>query len=453
MTARVPDLVEEEVIILLYIYQRIGQDRLREADPEVERLTQLFRSLPIHSSETRSNTSFRPEDGLRGRLQKFAWIERGRNDSPRLYHEVWEKYHNQVESLQQKVVDILIDSCIVSNNKSLEQEPLVFNYIEEYICSQISKAKESVTIFCPFVKLAPFKRICKTIPKGVSVKLVMRWQINDFLYGSSDPEMFLFCQDNNIELFYQNKIHLKIWLIDHCYLISMSANISERALGTGDKTNAEFLEPMKLAKQSDIAFLDALLHDAYPVEEEDFNRIQDLLKNINMPFIPDTKYHSLDNSVSGIEKKSVCLPQSKTVKELWTQYQIHELDRTPEANHDLATFSVPSGLSEVFFLQALSKAFLSSHNIIHLTNQLRKKDFFWHDAKKWLGYQLHDPISNEEMDHRVDCIYNWLPSLSNKYSVEQPKHSEKLGYDTNIADKPVLFAKEAREKREGHKYN
>src|SRR5262249_57969745 len=71
---RNPDWVRDEVIIALDLYVRAGRKQLPATHPDVIRVSELLRRLPIHGPAVRDET-FRNPDGINMILGNFLGVD------------------------------------------------------------------------------------------------------------------------------------------------------------------------------------------------------------------------------------------------------------------------------------------------------------------------------------------------------------------------------------------
>ncbi|MET8827478.1 HNH endonuclease [Streptomyces sp. NPDC004610] len=69
---RIPIWTEDELVLAGALVVKNGWRELREGDPEVQELSELLRSLPIHSPEARSQPKFRSTGSVSRKTTDFA---------------------------------------------------------------------------------------------------------------------------------------------------------------------------------------------------------------------------------------------------------------------------------------------------------------------------------------------------------------------------------------------
>ena len=73
--------------------------------------------------------------------------------------------------------------------------------------AEFVNSSDEITIFSPYIKLEQIKIL--NYRKKVK-RIIVRWEIRDLCLGVSDLDLYLYCKENNIALFRNSRIHLKV---------------------------------------------------------------------------------------------------------------------------------------------------------------------------------------------------------------------------------------------------
>ena len=93
---------EEELVLAFSLCVEHRGETLHQSHPEIIRLSNILKAAPINLSWERDD-SYRPVDGVRGRVGNFRRLEEGeRSNIPRSAILVWEKYRNNHAALLEK---------------------------------------------------------------------------------------------------------------------------------------------------------------------------------------------------------------------------------------------------------------------------------------------------------------------------------------------------------------
>jgi phosphatidylserine/phosphatidylglycerophosphate/cardiolipin synthase-like enzyme len=148
---------------------------------------------------------------------------------------------------------------------------IIYRSIEEYIITSVRTAINEITVVCPFIKIEPLARILSFSAPTVKVYIITSWKLENFLAGVSDVELFSYCRNKAIDLRANNRLHMKIWLIDRSQLLATSANISDRALGATVNFNYEFLVD-SAATEIDLKAIDEIRDESTIIDEDIYRK-------------------------------------------------------------------------------------------------------------------------------------------------------------------------------------
>ena len=105
------------------------------------------------------------------------------------------------------------------------QNPL-FDKIYTYFSS--IQNEKTIFIFVPYIKTKILEKLILNVKSKIVI--ITTWDTNDILSGSSELDLYSFCKENNITLYINNKIHLKVYSINLESAIVATGNISNRGL-------------------------------------------------------------------------------------------------------------------------------------------------------------------------------------------------------------------------------
>jgi len=105
--SRNPEWTEDEMILGLAVYRRIGIGSLSKTRREVLELSELLNLLPIHPPQYRA-TSFRNPQGVTRRLNIFRELESGRfRKGYAKYKRLLEKFGADTGAIQNAASEVL----------------------------------------------------------------------------------------------------------------------------------------------------------------------------------------------------------------------------------------------------------------------------------------------------------------------------------------------------------
>lgn len=315
---------------------------------------------------------------------------------------------------------------------------LIYAHLEQYLHSRVRSAEKTVYILAPFVRTEALRRLHAQATPGTSWMLIMRWSRQAFLAGASDAGVFPFCRKHGIKLLAHPTIHLKMFVLDESELIAGSANLTDRALGVSAVSNVEFMTNGLSVRRGDLELIARLQREARPVTPEDYALALAAAETAADSRPPPKPKPPSDDAPIRLSQ----IPSVSTVRELWLAYRSAK-PVSPGAKGDLRRFQVPPGLDEAGFVEVVRHEFLRIPILRALTDRLRESDLHFGDLKQWLRSVCEDAsgVTAREITAPADRLLNWIEGLGEpRYSVVRPNYSERLRYETDLDQFPLLRA-------------
>lgn len=303
--------------------------------------------------------------------------------------------------------------------------PLIYDAIEEYISTAVQGCRAYLLIVCPFIKVAPLRRVIGGVASDVRVEIITTWKLSNFSAGASDVEIFDYCKEAGIRLLANNRIHLKTWLIDDTQLLGTSANITDSAFGLSAKPNYEFLTDTT-ASSSDRAAHASIFEESVDVTEEMYVKAVSLLKKMEPEKV--TEIDLIDSKpclVSLVDH----IPRCADPEELYRFYVGSTADLNEDAIHDLECLRIPPSLNRDMFLSAVQRSFFRLPIISRVCDRLIEAPMFFGEMKEFLqAINDSDPKpTRRALTPITQNLYRWLTALKpDVFVVERPNYSERL---------------------------
>lgn len=226
----------------------------------------------------------------------------------------------------------------------------------ERIKALVASAKREVLLCAPFIKVGALKVILSVLPKGVSLRVITRWRVEEVACGVSDLEVFdVVGALENANLKLLNELHAKLYLADENCLIG-SANLTGAALGWSTKPNVELLLGAQRANP-EIAALIERLKDAVQATPQMRADIEEQAARLGVA-VNLADGDDISKEIAEIAQRP-WLPQCATPDKLFAVYRN---PRTPvvvpgtreDAVDDLLSLALRRGLSEAEFSGAVA---------------------------------------------------------------------------------------------------
>ena len=313
---------------------------------------------------------------------------------------------------------------------SLYHNPLL-PHIREYLAE--CPKDETVFLFVPYVKTSVLEALLENT-KG-RVVLVTTWNPSDMLSGASDLSVYQFCMNNGIALYVNENMHLKVYSVGLESAILATGNISQRGLMPGG--NYEAAAKIERLTNEDRLFFSHIRNEARLVDDNMYEKLMDWY-NKNKTEIPELPRLSDIVPESKKDDFSVAsLPMTSSVDVLVSGYAKMSHGLEPSENketaacifHDLATYSIPMGLSDIEFRQELSNRFFD-HPFIQRMAKFISPEAYFGRLKEWIQNNCTDvPIpSRREITGNVQVLLEWFVELGDgRYVVDVPgKRSQRI---------------------------
>ena len=302
----------------------------------------------------------------------------------------------------------------------------VRNYFEKTIPTN------QIFLYVPYIKRKILEKLLEDVENTVTI--ITTWHPNDLLTGSSELKLYPFCKERGITLYINNKIHLKVYSVNLTSAIIGSGNISQRGLmPNGNYEAATFLESIS---NEDRMYFEKIKKESLLITDNIYDELKEWYENQSPQKINETK---LEDIVQ-ISKKDYfltsALPMTRNVDELIEGYiKINsgsEPSENPETTacvyHDLANYSIESGLSKEEFLKILKTQFFSHPFILKIDEFINPEAYFGR-IKEWIHSNCTDvPLPRRwELTENVQTLYDWFEKLGDgKYVVDRPNHSQRI---------------------------
>jgi hypothetical protein len=336
-------------------------------------------------------------------------------------------------------------SSLINNRTTIIEKYMLYRNgenLKDELISYLSN-KKSITILSPYIKEKTLREILSS-PGLHCEQIIVRWEPKDLAMGASDIEVYSLCKENNIALYINNRIHLKLFTNNFSDAFLGSANISERAISNNENNyNYEICSYVDSINRDDRLYLHRIINESIFVTDEIFNTIKSQIPDIS-PEIKDKSFKlpSTSNEVSDFLITK--LPMIDNPILLWELYSGKSVIKSQEQEncycHDIILYQISDNirdensfykkLTTSFFAQPFIKSFLKEIDLSERTTRHGEvRDGLQFGAvRKWFSYNTTTVPSPRpfELTRNVKILYAWIEYLSNgKYSVSIPgQHSQ-----------------------------
>lgn len=311
------------------------------------------------------------------------------------------------------------------------------------------ESHETITLLSAYVK----RKALEDLNAARHIRrIVVRWDLADLLGPSpaSDLDVYEYCIANEIELFRNPRLHMKVlWNHNDTALIG-SSNVTERGLGRAAVYNFEASYCVMDLSINDNLYFErmTMAQGAHRVTRTFYDEACSLVERLNR----DEAYQRLAAAevLSFSSDEAFCtskLPRFCPVEKLFDLCQVVDsLSRNHREQilHDLAVYDVSLTLSkdefyrslaESFFSEPFIAAFLSAVKRAHIRRPEVRPSFGFTESTIWFATNsaVIPTVKRWELKESVSAVFEWVDFLSNgDFSVERPRHAQVLYYNKKI---------------------
>ena len=308
----------------------------------------------------------------------------------------------------------------------------LFEETKKFCCNA-----EELWMYSPFIRVNKIKEILDDPRKCKAI--VVRWQTMDLLVGVTDFEkLFNFCNDYNISLFRNTRIHLKAIRNEKNHIHFGSANFTN--MGMGLNGNIELSGVNTDKNTEDINYLNSILADSKTDEiTEDYYKALKIDIDEKKRDFKKIKIIKDKDIVCTVKKKFLLdsLPQSESPDRLWDVVRSGFNTKTYSENeilcakHDIQSYTNEdfSKESKEIFLNKLASGFNTTPFVYELKFKVRAQLNYtmgYTQITKWISkttLSVPTPSRHEIRDKRwVNRLHNWIPSLDQVNYKSEKRH-------------------------------
>jgi hypothetical protein len=302
----------------------------------------------------------------------------------------------------------------------------VFEILEEIIRS----GDELILLVVPFVKLDALKRMLRMSSNGRRLKVIVRWKEDDLACGVSDIEVYPFLRDQEVSLYRNPRIHLKLYVFESNTAFNTSGNLTLSGLGYGESGNVEIGNLVRLSN-SDWRRIYQLLNESTQIDDGIYERLKrEITSSTGVKRFTKEDLFEIPRKQFTIQN----LPASDSPEEFIDFYLSRgTVDNNPEfcrrCMQDVVTFDIPEdlsrdGLRDVLIAQIKANPFIRAF----ISALEERKTMRFGEVTAWIQEKCEDiPVPfRYEIKDAVRALYNWLRYAYDQVSWDRPSYSQIL---------------------------
>lgn len=298
---------------------------------------------------------------------------------------------------------------------------------------------ETVTLFSAYLKLDALEEINA---QNKIKQIVVRWDERDLCGASpaSDLEVFAYCEEHDIDLLRNKRLHMKALWNNESQILLGSANITKSGLGLRNGSNWELNGLVSHMSMEDKSYLQGIIENpkTETVDQDLFDRLAAMRART---IVKEIKYDEVTKEV--VDPFDIDqLPQFKDITSIY-QAHLHSEDSSnlDKIDHDLHLYKIPRGLDESAFHKRLISAF-NNHEFVrafvkHLSEEASPygkethRSMRYSEVRLWLFNKTTSqptPI-REIQDEITNIFYEWIVFCNSKITTDKREISQLLHYN------------------------
>lgn len=291
----------------------------------------------------------------------------------------------------------------------------------DLLVAHVARAKKTVLLCAPFIKLGVAKRLLAAVGHDVVVEIVTRWHAEEVAAGVSDLAVFdLVGSRPGVTMRLLDNLHAKLYAADD-EILAGSANLTATALGWCDEPNLEILIAVPADAEAVLQCRTALAAARLATAEERAG-IQAVVDGLQRPPLRDSK--PVDGAMAGL-----WLPKLAAPERLYAAYLPSARDRLTRsaieaADHDLLALAIAPGLSELVFRDQVAERFSTMPAVATILTAARS------DLSDAVAVDLIETlVGTSEMSAtaRWQIVRDWLTYfLRDKYEIAPQSYVTRL---------------------------
>lgn len=288
---------------------------------------------------------------------------------------------------------------------------------------------ESITLFSAYIKLEEIKKI--NIKQNIK-QIIVRWEVEDLCKGVSDIELYHYCLDNNITLYRNTRLHMKVFWNNKNIVILGSANITGRGLGEINNFNYELNGVIDSLSLEDIIYLNQVIKSSEYVSAELYENLCEIVENTSLPNQIFPKIPTIKKQTDYFLMSQ--LPMSSSPEDFYDVTQKYKEYNSLEQNcaaHDIALYEIDPLLDYHTFIIKLKDKFNTHPFIIALKNHIMKQpnhSLRYGGVVDWIQNNtttVPTPRSWElKQEQFVNILYTWICDFDEQFFWDTPNHSQ-----------------------------
>ena len=302
---------------------------------------------------------------------------------------------------------------------------LISSELFELISEEISSTKHGRILFIsPYITTSTLIELAKQIPDERHVVVVTSWDEMNLLQGSSNLDLYPFCDSRGWGLKILNNLHAKAYAVEPDVLFIGSANLTRRGLLDKEPTNHELLYKIDEPSREDWYQIEEIVTKSRTVTEDLFSQYTNwLAEQQELPALPP-----ISPFVEAVHQRA-WMPLTFSPSDVWGTLQSnHSTKQQVEvAQTDLEHLSVVLPTDQVQFMKDTAKQYFSHPTVKSICDQIGNEWMRFGAIKQIVSDLFHETDTDRDtITQYVQAFYRWVEELDQEETFEFgiPRHSQ-----------------------------
>tara|TARA_B110001452_G_scaffold78339_1_gene63876 strand:- start:55 stop:993 length:939 start_codon:yes stop_codon:yes gene_type:complete len=303
---------------------------------------------------------------------------------------------------------------------------LISSELFELISEEISSTKHGRILFIsPYITTSTLIELAKQISDERHVVVVTSWDEMNLLQGSSNLDLYPFCDSRGWDLKILNNLHAKAYAVEPSVLFIGSANLTRRGLLDKEPTNHELLYKINQPSREDWYRIEEILTKSRTVTEDLFTQYTDWLANQQeLPALPP-----ISPFVETGNEQGAWMPLTFSPSDVWVLLQSkHSTKQLVEiAQTDLEHLSVLLSSSQEQFMKDTAKQYFSHSTVKAICDEIGSEWMRFGAIKQIVSELFRETDTDRDtITQYVRAFYQWVEELDKEETFEFgiPRHSQ-----------------------------
>jgi hypothetical protein len=302
---------------------------------------------------------------------------------------------------------------------------LISSELFELISEGISSTEHGrILLISPYITTSTLIELAKQIPDERHVVVVTSWDEMNLLQGSSNLDLYPFCDSRGWGLKILNNLHAKAYAVEPGVLFIGSANLTRRGLMDMEPTNHELLYKIDEPSREDWYQIEEIVTKSRTVTEDLFSQYTNwLAEQQELPALPP-----ISPFVEVVHQRA-WMPLTFSPSDMWPLLQSkHSTKQLVQvAQTDLEHLSVLLSSNQDQFMKDIARQYFSHPTVKSICDQIGNEWMRFGAIKQIVSDLFHETDTDRDtITQYVQAFYRWVEELDQEETFEFgiPRHSQ-----------------------------